>query len=75
MTFLYVSLGNSFPYLKDYVASISVYDNQMNYAFGKAGAMEGPARGVLAWLSKQTYQEQVQTGCHQCHIHPRLKPA
>lgn len=34
--FLYVSLGNSFPYLKDNVASISVSKNQTYYVLGSA---------------------------------------
>lgn len=63
MTFLYVSLGNSFPYLKDNVASISVSKNQMYYVFRSALARRAWPWG-LSWLSKQTYQEQVETGCH-----------
>lgn len=44
--------------------------NQTYYVFlwRRGGAWP---RG-LSWLSKQTYQEQVETGCHWCHIRPVL---
>lgn len=53
------------------MASFFVSENQMYYVFGSARAGRACPWG-LCWLSKQTYQEQVETGCHRCHIRPVL---
>lgn len=50
MMFSYISLGNSFPYLKDNVASISVSPprKKTKHIMFFCGGAEGPGHGVLA---------------------------